>query len=856
MTQSTSSPESRGTKGVAVAPGHPSALRRSPGVRGLYAILPLLASLCGVQLSTSVLEAQWTSIAIDRSNGSPYRCWRRPDGTPVDEVLYMDHLITDPQHPNDFTPWLFCNQTVANNHLQVDSAGNTWLLGGGGIVISSETPIYPANPVGDSITLLKRNPDGTYDTNPAPDDFTHAPMVLHFPPIRKDDPLCPASGTCDWGFKGGLGAGSGLAQTIVPTTAGSRFFAIVGVSFYNGYQYGQPYSADNRRYDKGCAAAANTPNGSKGWVTWAVSKYGYDWSFVAQAGGLTNDPALSIRLVARSDEQLAWLYQPQDDPCTYRWANRYIHMALFYNKYDNYFYPLLGWWSEAGLRTTWWRMLFNPGDTYGLGPVQRLTNGAVPPNYSPTFVPVTGCTHPQDGTIRACIPLSPGWEADAQYPNTLQPGIDDLLIPVEPMDLVQLQSCTQNCASPLYNTTFDSTVLFYLKTEGYGTCPTTVTFVKGVSPVFPFFDSAPNPQALDVAFLTQDMANSTCYSPIPPATVKYTPMGGTGGFYTSVRQNGQQSDGAPKVTGYLAARRIDLHPQPDACTGAGNFCDGLHGLLPANFVLSGSGVYPYLSSISPRSGPAAGGTTVTITGVGFQAGASVRIAGVPATNVVVTATQITARTPAIGAGTLGDVLVTNVPSQQAGRLPEGFLTDFGDVPSSHAYHNVIAKLTRDHISKGCGGGNFCPTTAVTRDQMSLFLLKSKYSSFAYFPIPAVGVFADVPPANQFAPWIEELYREGVTTGCGGGNFCPSTAVTRDTMAKFLLTTKFGATYTPPQCSTATFSDVPCNAPFANWIYDAANKGFMTGCGGGKFCPASTVLRQEMAQDLAATFGLP
>ena len=35
---------------------------------------------------------------------------------------------------------------------------------------------------------------------------------------------------------------------------------------------------------------------------------------------------------------------------------------------------------------------------------------------------------------------------------------------------------------------------------------------------------------------------------------------------------------------------------------------------------------------------------------------------------------------------------------------------------------------------------------------------------------------------------EELARRGVTTGCGGGNFCPQAAVSREQMAVFLLRT--------------------------------------------------------------------
>jgi autotransporter-associated beta strand protein len=66
---------------------------------------------------------------------------------------------------------------------------------------------------------------------------------------------------------------------------------------------------------------------------------------------------------------------------------------------------------------------------------------------------------------------------------------------------------------------------------------------------------------------------------------------------------------------------------------------------------------PTIASISPPSGPQAGGTSVTIRGSDFVAGSLVTFAGVPATSVVVLdATTISATTPG---GTLGaqDVLV-------------------------------------------------------------------------------------------------------------------------------------------------------------------------------------------------------
>ena len=70
-------------------------------------------------------------------------------------------------------------------------------------------------------------------------------------------------------------------------------------------------------------------------------------------------------------------------------------------------------------------------------------------------------------------------------------------------------------------------------------------------------------------------------------------------------------------------------------------------------------VVPTVSSVSPKNGPAAGGTAVTITGTNFATGATVTFGGTAATNVVVaSSTSITATTPAGSAGAV-TVTVTN-----------------------------------------------------------------------------------------------------------------------------------------------------------------------------------------------------
>jgi hypothetical protein len=72
--------------------------------------------------------------------------------------------------------------------------------------------------------------------------------------------------------------------------------------------------------------------------------------------------------------------------------------------------------------------------------------------------------------------------------------------------------------------------------------------------------------------------------------------------------------------------------------------------------------------------------------------------------------------------------------------------------------------------------------------MAIFLLRAEHGA-GYLPPPASGTqFTDVPADYWAAAWIEQLAREGITSGCGGTAYCPENPVTRAQMAVFLVRT--------------------------------------------------------------------
>ena len=56
-------------------------------------------------------------------------------------------------------------------------------------------------------------------------------------------------------------------------------------------------------------------------------------------------------------------------------------------------------------------------------------------------------------------------------------------------------------------------------------------------------------------------------------------------------------------------------------------------------------------------------------------------------------------------------------------FPLGILAShqFGDVPDSNDYHADIDALADSGVTVGCGGGNYCPSAFVTREQMAAFM---------------------------------------------------------------------------------------------------------------------------------------
>lgn len=183
---------------------------------------------------------------------------------------------------------------------------------------------------------------------------------------------------------------------------------------------------------------------------------------------------------------------------------------------------------------------------------------------------------------------------------------------------------------------------------------------------------------------------------------------------------------------------------------------------------------------------------------------------------------------------------------------------FLDVPSSHPFWGFIEAIENAGITNGCGAAQYCPNNLITRAEMAVFLVRGMHGS-GFTPPPATGrVFFDVPANYWAAAWIEQLYADGITTGCRAGLYCPDENILRSEMAAFLVRAKYGPNYQPPPASGTVFQDVRTSYWAAAQIEKIYADGITTGCASNplRYCPENLVRRDEMAAFLARTFGLP
>jgi hypothetical protein len=136
------------------------------------------------------------------------------------------------------------------------------------------------------------------------------------------------------------------------------------------------------------------------------------------------------------------------------------------------------------------------------------------------------------------------------------------------------------------------------------------------------------------------------------------------------------------------------------------------------------------------------------------------------------------------------------------------------------------------------------------------LVSKEGASYSPPACAAPNLFNDVPDTSPFCRWIEELANRQVVTGCGPSLYCPTAAVTREQMAVFALRTLDPALNPPAcVAGSEMFADMPASNGFCRWVEELARRGVVTGCGGGNYCGTAPVSREQMGVFLSVTFSL-
>jgi hypothetical protein len=172
-----------------------------------------------------------------------------------------------------------------------------------------------------------------------------------------------------------------------------------------------------------------------------------------------------------------------------------------------------------------------------------------------------------------------------------------------------------------------------------------------------------------------------------------------------------------------------------------------------------------------------------------------------------------------------------------------------DVPPGHPSFSAIGKLSAFGVTVGCGGGNYCPDAFVSREQMAAFLVRVMGISSP--PAPLLQRFEDVPPANPFHPFIEQIALRQIMPGCGSTplRYCPSKLVSREEVAAFLSEVLHASGNWPSeQPGSQRYQDVPPSNPLYAQIDEMAARQIIPGCSANPplYCGKEAVTRAQVA----------
>ena len=202
---------------------------------------------------------------------------------------------------------------------------------------------------------------------------------------------------------------------------------------------------------------------------------------------------------------------------------------------------------------------------------------------------------------------------------------------------------------------------------------------------------------------------------------------------------------------------------------------------------------------------------------------------------------------------------------------------YGSGTSQSAFNDIAGNFAESWINTvyyngvifGCGSGNFCPQSYVSRGDMAAFVLRAMGIEPA---ATCTGtVFDDVnvlTVGDSYCRYIEKFKELNITAGCDSRNYCPSNSIIRAQMAIFL--TRAMNQQPTAVCTGTVFNDINSSLygggtsgdTFCRYIEKFYTLGVTAGCVADDpntpmnermYCPDTTITRDQMSIFLTRGF---
>ncbi|MFD2444215.1 S-layer homology domain-containing protein, partial [Bacillus sp. CGMCC 1.16607] len=188
---------------------------------------------------------------------------------------------------------------------------------------------------------------------------------------------------------------------------------------------------------------------------------------------------------------------------------------------------------------------------------------------------------------------------------------------------------------------------------------------------------------------------------------------------------------------------------------------------------------------------------------------------------------------AVVASTVAPVVPFNVLSAKAAGK------DFSDVSSDKYYYDAVLSLSGKGVINGFPDGTFKPDAEVTRSQAAVIIATSLGLKDAAVKNPG---FKDVKEDKWYYKSVAALVEKGIISGFDKETFKPDNTVTRAELAK-MLTLAYNL---KASTSKSSFTDVPEDKWFANFVNTLVENKITQGTTATTFAPGKVVTRGQMA----------